>query len=282
MTTHVPDARLAESQSLGRRDLVIAVTTLVVLSRLVDGPPVWVIAALLLAATLLGTLQVLGDAMPAEGGGVPIESLLTPSVAAVGSLAAIRLVPAGLWLVPAAALAAWLVDRALRTEGALATATHGPTPAERTVVLVEAVVVAFVAFTGAAALVPHGLAEPGAAGTAGASPLSETELLLLVALDGLVAALLGYRTAALRVTTFRAALWSALTSAAAVAIGAAALRAMAIPRLVGPALLALVFFLWDAFHGAPAARRRDARWIWQTVLLAILGLVVAVWNLGLR
>ena len=48
---------------------------------------------------------------------------------------------------------------------------------------------------------------------------------------------------------------------------------MAIPRLLGPALLTLAFYLWDAFHAATPARRRDARWIWQTVLLAVLGVV---------
>ena len=55
----------------------------------------------------------------------------------------------------------------------------------------------------------------------------------------------------------RDALWSAVTYAAAIAIGAAALRAMEIPRLVGPALLTLAFYLWDALHGtapAPPAR----------------------------
>ena len=50
---------------------------------------------------LLGTLQVLADeAAPVAGRlGVPIESLILPSVAAVACLGAIRLVPFGLWLV---------------------------------------------------------------------------------------------------------------------------------------------------------------------------------------
>ena len=82
--------------------------------------------------------------------------------------------------------------------------------------------------------------------------------------------------------TLRDALLSALTYAAAIAIGAAALRAMAIPRLMGPALLTLAFYLWDAFHGASPARRRDINWLWQTVLLAGLGVIVIAWNLLLR
>ena len=57
---------------------------------------------------------------------------------------------------------------------------------------------------------------------------------------------------------------------------------MEIPRLLGPALLALTFYLWDAFHGAAPARRRDARWLWQTALLAVLGIAVVALNLMMR
>ena len=77
-------------------------------------------------------------------------------------------------------------------------------------------------------------------------------------------------------------LWSAGTYASAVAIGAAALRATNIPRFVGPAGLVLIFFLWDAIHGAPTHRRRDPRWIWQTVALIAVGAIVLAWNMGLR
>ena len=54
---------------------------------------------------------------------------------------------------------------------------------------------------------------------------------------------------------------------------------MAIPRLVGPALLTLAFYLWDAFHGTTPSRRRELRWIWQTRCSPCLGVVVAGWNL---
>ena len=56
---------------------------------------------------------------------------------------------------------------------------------------------------------------------------------------------------------------------------------MGIPRLVGPALLMLVFYLWDTLHGTSPTRRRDPRWIWETVFLAGLGAIVAFWNLRL-
>jgi hypothetical protein len=94
--------------------------------------------------------------------------------------------------------------------------------------------------------------------------------------------LLGYRAAALRVSSLRAALWSATTYAATIAIGAAVLRFIEIPRLMGPALLTLTFYLWDAFHAATPLHRRDARWVWQTLLLAVLGAVVVALNLLVR
>ena len=45
--------------------------------------------------------------------------------------------------------------------------------------------------------------------------------------------------------------------------------AAALPRLLGPALLTLVFFLWESFVGAEAPTRRDPRFIWQLVLLVL-------------
>ena len=118
--------------------------------------------------------------------------------------------------------------------------------------LVTILLVAFLGFTGVAAMVPGGLgpdrrrrARPRA--TCSSSPPATRWS----------PGLLGYRAAALRVTNVRDALWSALTYAAAIAIGAAALRAMEIPRLVGPALLTLAFYLWDAFIGTAPSRRRD-------------------------
>jgi len=271
-----------ESRVVPRRDLVLAVVTIVALSRLADPPLLWLVAILLVAAVMIGTIQVLGATdTTLETAGVPIEALLTPSVAAFAGIGAIRLVPLGLWLVPAVALVAILVDRTIRTEARIAAQAHGPTAEDRTMLLVQAVIVAFLAFAGTAALVPGGLPEPGPPG-APIAPLSESSLLLLAGVDAAVAGLLGYRASALRVTTLRDALWSAGTYASAIAIGAAALRATDIPRLIGPALLTLVFFLWDAFHGAPPSRRRDPRWVWQTVVLVALGVIVVAWNLQLR
>jgi hypothetical protein len=259
-----------------RRDLALVAVTVVGLSRLVEPPLIWLVAGALLGAMLLGTLQVLSDeAAPGQAWfGVPVESLILPSVAAVACLGSIRLVPFGLWLAPALGVTWLIVGRTLALEARINRAPSGPTEDDRTALLVTILLVAFLGFTGVAAMVPGGLVQTDGA-------LAENDLLILAAADALVAGLLGYRSAALRVTGARDALWTAVTYAAAIAIGAAALRAMEIPRLVGPALLTLAFYLWDAFITAPV-RRRDRRWIGQVTVLAGLGVIVAVWNLLLR
>jgi hypothetical protein len=262
------------------RDLAIAAMTLVGLSRLVEPPLVWLVAVLLLGAMLLGALQVLADeAAPSEAAaGVAVEALIVPAVAAVACLGAIRLVPLGWWLALALAITWLLVRRTLALEARIQHAPTGLSADDRTTVLVTILVVAFVGFTGVAAMVPGGLV--GAID--GAGPLLETNLVILAVGDGLIAGLLGYRAFALRASSLRGALWSAATYLTAIAIGAAAMRAMEIPRLLGPALLVLAFYLWDALTGARQSRRRGLRWIWQTGLLAILGIVVVAWNLLLR
>lgn len=260
-----------------RRDLALVAVTLVGLSRLLEPPLIWLCAAALLGAMLLGTLQVLHDeAAPVHAWfGVPIESVILPSVAAVACLGAIRLIPFGLWLVPALGITWFIVERTLELESRINHGLTALTPDDRTSLLVTVLLVAFLAFTGVAAMVPGGLVLSGGALTGG-------NLLVLVVGDALVAALLGYRAASLRVNDVRDALWSALTYAAAIAIAAAALRAMEIPRLIGPALLTLTFYLWDAFISTTPSRRRDRRWIGRVALLAGLGFVVTAWNLLLR
>ncbi len=270
----------AREISAARRDLALLVVVIVGLARLLDGPLNWAVAILLLVATLFASLQILGQLdTPATEHGVPIESLILPAVAAIGCLGAIGLVPIGALMVPALAATAFLVDRTLVLEERILVANTALTPEDRSSVLVATLLVAFVAFVGVGALVPGGLA--GGPGEA-VPPLAGADLLLLAGADAVVAGLLGYRAAALRMTQLRDVLWSAATYAIAIAIGAAALRAMAIPRLIGPALLTLLFYLWDTFHGASPSVRRDPHWIWQTLLLVLLGVVVAGWNILIR
>jgi hypothetical protein len=125
-------------------------------------------------------------------------------------------------------------------------------------------------------LPPGGIAEPGVAGDG--SALSAGWLVVLAVDDALVALLLGYRVAVFRYGTVLDAARSAVTYAIVVAIAAGAIRAIDLPRLVGPAVLTLVFYLWDALHGTAPARRREPRFLWETVLLVALGVVVVLWN----
>lgn len=268
----------------GIRELVVGAGVVLVLSRFTDGLPTWAIAAILFAALVLGALEVFGEFHPTtRAHGVPVESLIEPAVLVFGSVGVLQLVPIGLLAVPAVAAILWLLLRNLALEARLARATTPPSAADRAAVLAATMVAGLAAFVGIAALVPGALPDPSAVTAGKALPAATPSLILgLAATDGLVAFLLAYRVAALSSTSMRDVGWSASAAALAVAIAAAALRSIAIPGLLGPALLVLVLFLWEAMHGGQAARRRDPRRIWETALLLALGVVVIIWSVGLR
>jgi len=265
-----------------RRDLEIAICTVVGMSALLGSPAVWPVAILLFAATAFGAFRLLSAIEVGEHDrGVPIESLIVPSVTAFGAATAIHLVPLGAALVPAVLAAGWLLDRALAVETGIVRESEAPSDSDRTSALVTILLVALVAFAGVAATVPGGLAgiEPAGAPSA---PLPVGSLAALVLADAAIAGLLGYRAAALRTAKARDALVAAVGYAVVIAIGAAAVRALGIPRLIGPAVLMFLFYLWDTLHSAPPSRRRDPRWLWETAILVALGAIVVAWNLRLE
>jgi len=266
------------------RELVLAAVVLIGLSRLVDPPYLWAVAILLLVAVVVGTLQVFGEAEARggptdEGAGVPIESLMLPALAAFGCLGALRPLPIGLALLPALAAAWWLIDRVVTTEERIVVTGEHSTR-DRTALLTLATIVAFVAFAGLAALVPGGLAEPVA--TRPAAPIFGPDLAALVIGDALIAGLVGYRVAALRLEALIDVAWSAASYAVIAAIGVTALRGLGIPRLVGPAALVVLLFVWDAFHGAPPALRRHPHRLIEAAVLIVVAGVVVVWSLNVR
>jgi hypothetical protein len=261
--------------TLARRELVLAATVLVAMTRLVDSSDAFLVAGLLPVVILLAGVGVLHVD---EAGSRPFESLLVPAVLTGGAGAAIHLVPIGLGLLPALAGFALLLDRVLGLELRLLAQATGPTETDRSHVLLAAVVTAFVAFTGIATLVPGGLAEPGGS----QAGVTEGWLVVMAVNDALVALILGYRLALFRYGTTLDAARSALTFAIVIAVAAGAVRAVDLPRLVGPAVLTLVFYLWDALHGSAPARRREPRFLWESLLLVALALVVVFWNLRLR
>jgi hypothetical protein len=265
----------------GARDLAIASGVVVAVARFAPDPLIWPIAVVLLAGVMLGALQVVAEADPASGSaGVAVESVILPGAAALAALGAIRLVPVGVVLLPAVFLAGGLVGLALVTELRLARASGPPSSTDRTAVLIEVLIVGFLGFAGVAALVPGGLPDPGAAPT----PLAPDALAVIAqaAGDALIAFLLAYRTAALRTSSLREVAWFGVTGAAVVAIAAVALRSIEIPRILGPALLMLVFFLWDAIHSGGPVRRRNPLRVWETAALAVLAVVVIGWSIGIR
>jgi hypothetical protein len=263
----------------GVRELVVGAGVVLTLARFVDGPMTWVVAAFLLLAVVLGALQIFGDATATtRSRGVPIEALIEPGVLAFGGVGALRLIPIGLLLIPALVVVLWILNRSLGLEGRLAAATSPASAADRTAILALTIVAGLGAFAGMAALVPGGLPESGV----GSSPTNPALVLALAAADGLVAFLLAYRVAALRSSSVRDVGWAASTGAAVVAIAAAALRTLEIPWLLGPALLVLVFFLWEAMHGGAPTRRRDPRRLWEAALLFVIGVLVVAWSVGTR
>jgi hypothetical protein len=265
----------------GARDLAIAVGVVVALARFAPDAFVWPIAAALLVGVFFGALQVVSEADPASGGaGVPVESLILPGGAALAALGAIRLVPVGVVLLPAFFLAGGLVGLSLMTELRLARASGPPSSTDRTAVLVQVLLVGFLGFAGVATLVPGGLPSPsGPVTSTGSDPIAVVGQALG---DAVIAFLLAYRTAALRTSNLREVAWFGVTGAVIVAIAAVALRSIEIPRILGPALLVLVFFLWDAIHSGGPVRRRDPWRVWETALLAVLAVVVIGWSIGLR
>jgi hypothetical protein len=263
--------------TLARRELVLVCTLLVAFAQLVERGDTFLVAGLLPVVVLVaGSALLQADQRP----GRPFEALLIPATLTGGAAAAMHLVPPGLGLIPALLAFAWGLDRVVAMELRLLQQATGTSDADRTRILAAAVITAFIAFTGIAVLVPGGLPEPGA--TAADAGLTEGWLLVLAIDDALVALLLGYRVASARYGSARDAARSAVTYAIVIAVAAGAIRAMDVPRLVGPAALTLVFYLWDALHATAPARRREPRFLWETLLLAVLAVVVIAWNLRLR
>ncbi|MFI5253989.1 MAG: hypothetical protein ACHQ15_00815 [Candidatus Limnocylindrales bacterium] len=260
-------------------NLTLLLIGLAGLTSLLSGAALWLGFLIVGAAAAFGAFQLLGDVDPR---GVPIESLTTPVVAAMataglahlsGANAAMVLVLAGGGLLLAATLVleTWLMGPAdemhARRERQLAPLV---------------VLLAFLGFAGAAASVVAGLAVPQHPGLGQTAAIDAGSMLLLAVADGAVAFLLGYRLAATRAPDLIEAAWAAGTFAVVVGVAATLLRALALPLLLGPAVLAGVFYLWSAYRAAPGGERRSASWLWEyLVLLAALVGAVA-WNLLLR
>jgi hypothetical protein len=274
-----PGARASSATSAASWELAVAVSIVTLLARFVDGGVLWLLGVTVLAGVALAALQILSEGDAASRvAGVPIESLVLPSTVAFAGVGVLHLVPLGLWLLPAVAVLAWVLLRSMAVEARLLRTATRASSADRTTVLTVALGIGLLAFTSVAAIVTGGLPDPAVPST----PPTASQILSLAGADGLIGFLLGYRLAALRSSNVRDVGWSASLAAAVVAIAAASLRVLEIPGFLGPALLVLVFFLWQVIHDDAPMRRRDSRRIWETALLVALGVVIVAWSLGLR
>ena len=249
-------------------NLVVLVLALVVVGSFLDGGWRGLAAVLLLAVTVFGSLQVLGEHEPS---GVPIEGLMTPAVGAVAVFGAVPLLEAlGVGSpIPALVLAvgggAPLLVEVLTVEARLL-ATPGPAaPRDRLLVELLSLVFAFLVFGGVAA-------------SGGArEPLQGEALLGLAVADALAGFLLGYRLTALRVPVAIEAIWAGGTYAAVIGGAAALLWTLALPGLLGPAVLTGLLYLWIVYRGSTGAQRREARWLWEYAVLAVALIAVVAW-----
>ncbi len=278
-----------EAVTLPRRELTVLIVATAAASRLVEGPLAWLVTGGVFLAAALGAYHVLAPP-PARQPIVRLVPLVLPALAAGGGAAAIHVIGFDGWLLLALAALAILVDRTLALEATLlgqpAVPARLPAPPARGADLAEVLglelIVAFVAFVGVAALVPDALVEPASSPGSVATQIPLGWLLALALGDAAVAALVGLRLSSARAADIRDVTWSAGTYAAIAGIAAAALRALAMPRLIGPALLTLLLYLWSAYRGSTRATRRSARWLWESALLALLAIVVVAWNIAVR
>jgi len=237
----------------------------------------WLVAVLVGGAAAFGAFQLYGEDEPR---GVPIESLVTPGLVAVAVYAAI---PAAVWLGvhPAFALAATLAGGTVL----LRTAIHAelpfvrlgglPAAGDRRVVEGLLLGAAFLMFIGVAATLPGGwpLPELDAPGEI----LVDTAVAMGLA-DATIAFSVGYRLTAMAGPA-TAVGWTSGTYAVIVGSASVAFRWLAIPGLMGPALLAVVLYLRTIVPIGAAPPERHERWPFEALILGLAVVAVVVYQL---
>ena len=259
-------------------NLAVLLVALAALAALLAGAAFWLGLLIVLAAAAFGAFHLLGDLDPR---GVPVESLTTPAVAAGAVAAAAHLVGPGGELILVLGGGGLLVAAALRLEVRLIGPADEARERREQLLVPLVLLVGFIAFLGVAGAVYAGLAAP-LPGTTEPAAIDQGGLLLLAVADGAVAFLLGYRLAAARAPDLIEAAWAGGTFACVIGVAAALLRALALPRLLGPAILTGVFYLWSAYRAASGSERRSRRWLWEYLVLAVTLVGAVAWNLLVR
>ncbi len=298
-------------------ELGLIVAALAVLVHFVDSAPAAGATVLVAAVAALGMGNLLGEARPWR---MPLIPLVLPVLAAFSIVGIARLAEPVPWL-GIVFVAGWVgvtwvvslesVPAAADGDGqASALSTfQAPTPAVRmrprrraefdlpqivaepveagpetpphprpVAVRATSLGLAFVAFAAIAGIVPGGIAGDG-------ESLSMPALAATVALDMLVGGLVGYRIASItspsrfdRIVRVLAVGQYALP----VGIAGASLRALALPRLFGPALLTLVAYVVTLLRDSPEPVLYNRRLLQEAAVLLLAGALAVVWGLLVR
>jgi hypothetical protein len=240
----------------------------------------WIVGILVAGGAAFGAFQIFGEEEPR---GVPIESLITPGLVALAIYAA---VPAAVWLgvhpafaLPAAvAVGVVLIRTALDAEVPFVRMGGVTAAGDRRTVEALLLGAAFLCFIGVAATLPGGwplpeLNHPG-------DPLVESVVAMGFA-DAIIAFFVGYRLTALSAPIANVG-WASGTYGVLLGVAAVFFRWLAIPGLMGPALLAVVLYLRSIVRLRSAPPDRSVRWQLEAVVLSLVVVAVVVYQLLAR
>ena len=237
----------------------------------------WLVAVLVGGAAAFGAFQLHGADEPR---GVPIESLITPALVAVAIYAAI---PAAVWLGmhPAFATVAALIGGIVLLQTAIDAERPfvrlGDLPAERDRRVVEGLLLgaAFLVFVGIAATLPGGWPLPELDVT-GDVPVDSVVTIGLA--DAAIALLAGYRLTAMA-GPGQGLGWVSGTYAVVIGAASVALRWLAVPGLMGPALLVVLLYLIMITRTRASAPGLHGRWPFEALILGLAVVAVVVFQL---
>ena len=298
-------------------ELGLIVATLGVLLHFADSAPAAGATFLVAAAAALGTGNLLGEARPWR---MPLIPLVLPALAAFSIVGIARLVAPVPWLglvfVAGWVAVTWVVSleslpaaSGAGPHAAAMSVPAAPAPAVRmrvkrrvefdlpqivaepmetgaelpphprpVAVRATSLGLSFAAFAAIGGIVPGGLA--GAGGV-----LSMPALAATVALDVLVGGLVGYRIASItRNSRFDRMVRVLAVGQYAVPVGIAGalLRALALPRLFGPALLTLVAYVVTVLRESPEPVLYNRRLLQEAAVLVLAGALAVAWGLLVR
>jgi hypothetical protein len=237
----------------------------------------WIVGLLVAVGAAFGGFQIFGEEEPR---GVPIESLITPGLVALAIYAA---VPAAVWVgvhpafaLPAAvAVGLVLVRTALDAETPFVRIGGVTAAGDRRTIEALLLGAAFLCFIGVAATLPGGWPLPELNHPGG--PLPDSVVAMGFA-DALIAFVVGYRLTALH-GNVSAVGWASGTYGVLLGAAAVLFRWLAIPGVMGPALLAVVLYLRSILRLRAAPPDRSTRWQLEAVVLALVVVAVVVYQL---